>query len=338
MIVGWDVILLVLAVLTLAVFGPRLGIVARLRRSHRNAGRILREDALKHIYHSEYAKTPCTLDSLAGSLGIDRNRAAMLVEELSRRKLIVYTGTEITLTEPGKQYALSVVRVHRLWERYLADETTVEETHWHDEAEKQEHRLSAEEIQTLAHRLGHPVYDPHGDPIPSPGGIVPELKGKPLQSFKMGEVVRIVHVEDEPPLVYAQIVDAGLFPGTTVRILESEPEKIAVEKEGVPVDLSISAAANVTARRVPATQFVGPQRTLTSLVRGASGIVSGISPACRGLQRRRLMDLGVVPGTEISMDIKSAGGDPTAYRIRGALIALRKEQADLVFLEEGSTK
>jgi len=51
------------------------------------------------------------------------------------------------------------------------------------------------------------------------------------------------------------------------------------------------------------------------------------------------MDLGIVPGTEITADMRSAGGDPTAYRIRGATIALRKDQAELVFLkEEGSAR
>jgi Fe2+ transport system protein FeoA len=44
------------------------------------------------------------------------------------------------------------------------------------------------------------------------------------------------------------------------------------------------------------------------------------------------MDLGVVPGTEIEAEMKSIGGDPVAYRIRGASIALRKNQADKIYL------
>jgi Fe2+ transport system protein FeoA len=43
-----------------------------------------------------------------------------------------------------------------------------------------------------------------------------------------------------------------------------------------------------------------------------------------------MMDLGILPGTTISAETVSPGGDPTAYRIRGALIALRREQADLI--------
>ena len=67
--------------------------------------------------------------------------------------------------------------------------------------------------------------------------------------------------------------------------------------------------------------------TLDRLAVDESGAVVGISPACRGPQRRRLLDLGVVPGTEIRAVMRSAAGDPIAYDIRGALIALRREQA-----------
>jgi Fe2+ transport system protein FeoA len=43
-----------------------------------------------------------------------------------------------------------------------------------------------------------------------------------------------------------------------------------------------------------------------------------------------MMDLGILPGTIIEAELESPGGDPTAYRIRGALIALRREQAELI--------
>jgi DtxR family Mn-dependent transcriptional regulator len=55
-----------------------------------------------------------------------------------------------------------------------------------------------------------------------------------------------------------------------------------------------------------------------------------LSAACQGLQRRRLLDLGVVPGTRVTAEFASPGGDPIAYRIRGALIALRRVQAELI--------
>jgi ferrous iron transport protein A len=47
----------------------------------------------------------------------------------------------------------------------------------------------------------------------------------------------------------------------------------------------------------------------------------------RGAERRRLMDLGVVPGTLVQAHAVSPLGDPTAYLVRGSLIALRRCQA-----------
>lgn len=46
-----------------------------------------------------------------------------------------------------------------------------------------------------------------------------------------------------------------------------------------------------------------------------------------GVQRRRLMDLGFVPGTQVEVALKNPLGDPTAYLVRGAVIALRRVQA-----------
>jgi Fe2+ transport system protein FeoA len=45
------------------------------------------------------------------------------------------------------------------------------------------------------------------------------------------------------------------------------------------------------------------------------------------------MDLGIVPGTVVSMVLTSAGGDPKAYNIRGAMIALRADQADFIHIQ-----
>ncbi len=48
---------------------------------------------------------------------------------------------------------------------------------------------------------------------------------------------------------------------------------------------------------------------------------------CTGADRRRMMDLGILPGTKIEIELTNPLGDPTAYRIRGAVVALRREQA-----------
>ena len=61
------------------------------------------------------------------------------------------------------------------------------------------------------------------------------------------------------------------------------------------------------------------------------GIVNTLN--CRGNIRRRLLDLGLVKGTKITPVFKSPSGDPTAYEIRKTLIALRKEDSELINLK-----
>jgi DtxR family Mn-dependent transcriptional regulator len=93
-------------------------------------------------------------------------------------------------------------------------------------------------------------------------------------------------------------------------------------------------ARNVSVRVLPEDETADEHvETLRDLRPGEMGRVVEISPACQGSQRRRLLDLGVVKGTEIRAELASALGDPIAYRIRGALIALRREQAEWIRVE-----
>lgn len=54
---------------------------------------------------------------------------------------------------------------------------------------------------------------------------------------------------------------------------------------------------------------------------------------CEGAMRRRLLDLGIIPGTRMVCVGKSPLGDPRAYAVRGKVIAIRKRDADKVILE-----
>jgi DtxR family Mn-dependent transcriptional regulator len=183
--------------------------------------------------------------------------------------------------------------------------------------------------------MGNPRYDPHGDPIPTPTGDLPGKRGLPLSQLAPGEVGEIIHVEDEPAAVYAQIVAQNLHPGLRVRVLESTREKIRFEAEGVENLLAPVVAANVTVLPLVEERSIeGPFETLGALRVGESARVVGLSRRCRGQQRRRLLDLGLVPGTLVRAEMIGASGDPTAYTIRGATIALRRTHADLIHVRK----
>jgi len=52
-----------------------------------------------------------------------------------------------------------------------------------------------------------------------------------------------------------------------------------------------------------------------------------------GLTRRRLLDLGLLPGTEVRTVMRSPLGTPTAYDIRGSVLALRTEDASKIVVK-----
>ncbi|MFH1196823.1 MAG: metal-dependent transcriptional regulator [bacterium] len=318
----------------LIIFHPK-GIKARIQKSEQNKRRMQIEDALKHLYDCEYKNSMCSLQSISGNLAVSTDHASELISTLQKMKLISAEGGHLKLTNEGRSYALKVVRMHRLWERYLADETSLTETEWHDEAHLLEHTLNEEEINKMAAKIGNPIFDPHGDPIPSPEGKIYSVKGKQLCELNEGDFARIIHLEDEPNAIYSQLVAAGLHPAMQIRVMESSKDRIKIDAEGEECIFSPIVAMNVTVQPIDKSEaIIDSFEPLTALKEGESAIVRGISKACRGQQRRRLLDLGIVPGSLITSLMKSPSGDPTAYLVREATVALRKEHAGLIFIKK----
>lgn len=324
-----------IAFLAVVLFWPVRGIIWPWIRAFRASERIRIEDALKHAYDCEYRKIPCTLQSLSGALNISGNRAAHLLTRLEQMELVKSAGGGYEVTSEGRSYALRVIRIHRLLERYLSDETNIDPAEWHEKAEDREHNTSREESETLAAQMGHPRFDPHGDPIPTAHGDLPPLEGTPLNELPAGRLAAIVHVEDEPQVVHAQLVAEDLHPGMRVRVLESGPDRVRFEADAQEFVLAPVVAANLSVLPLPEGQeMVGPFESLSGLKPGERAEIAGISSNCRGTQRRRMLDLGIIPGTTVECEMNSPIGDPVAYRIRGAVIALRREQAEMIQIAE----
>lgn len=337
------VIILFLSTIILSLivwfFWPDRGIYALIKRSKRNTKRVLIEDALKHIFDCETRNVSCSVNSIAGNLSISSDLAAKLVAKLHAMDLIERGTDNIILSPNGRTYALRVIRVHRLVERYLADETSVHEKDWHTIAEEKEHELSELQVEELAAQLSNPMIDPHGDPIPSAEGEVKSLEGISLTSLKPGEVGIITHIEDEPGEIYKQLVAENLYRGKQVRMLESNIERIKFIANDEECVLAPVFAANITVSRIERHEEIREDfKRLSHLKIGEKGIVIGLSRKCRGQQRRRLMDFGIVPGTEVSVEMESFGRDPVAYQIRGTTVALRKNQSELIYVKDFERK
>lgn len=330
--------ILILAAFSL-LFWPKGGLIGHLQRISQLNQRVQREDALKHLYN--HRKVSTSLETLAGALRISQEKAAGLIRHMQDLELVVDTEDGYQLSASGVENALKIIRAHRLWERYLADETGYDEDKWHELAERYEHQISPAELETLAFQLGNPTHDPHGDPIPPASGVFIDDCGEPLVEMPLDTPLQIIHMEDEPAVIYAQLVAEGLHPGMTLRLIEKTPQRIRFFSGGDEHILAPGIAESLFVRPIsePESEVSCSGKPLYEIKPGTSCKVASLSPRLRGAERRRMMDLGILPGTVIHAEITSPAGDPTAYRIRGALVALRREQAGLICVEptEGST-
>jgi len=290
------------------------------------------EDALKHLFDQEYRGRRGSFASLSGILRVDDRRLMQLLGRMQQQGLVTTNGQEFQLTPDGERVARQIVRAHRLLERYFADEARLPLRDVHAAAERGEHTLTPDQVDALDASLGHPRLDPHGDPIPARDGRISPARDTPVTAWPTDRFGRITHLEDEPPLAFAQILAQGLRIGQVVRILESTPGRIVLSDGENEFRLAPAVAANVflaPAENPSATSLV----TLANLRQGQAAEVVALDEGCQGFSRRRLMDLGFTPGARLTPALQTFARDPRAYRVRGTLVALRQDQARHVLVK-----
>jgi DtxR family Mn-dependent transcriptional regulator len=334
--VDWTTLLIGSALLLLfaLLLWPEGGLYFRWRGRRRLDSRETIEDALMHVHQRQHERRPASTQSLADTLSISARNASTLTQDMEAKGLLIVTGDDIRLSNEGRRWALQVVRAHRLFERYLADETSLPLQELHQHAHRLEHTLSPQELDKLEADLGYPAFDPHGDPIPTADGVLPPDDTQSLLEWPLGTPAQIVHIEDEPPQVFAQILAEGLALGTLVTVIESTPARIVFEANDGEHVLAPVVADNISVREMPEMAPAPSFERLTTLKVGQRARVKALDDTCQGLTRRRFLDLGVTPGVLIEPVMQSAFGEPTAYRVRDTLIALRHEQSDMILIEK----
>ena len=336
----WDLgLILAGAILLALVLWPKNGLAARWKTWRLAGERRQIEDALKYIFNLQQENQPPTLDALAGALRLPQKTALRLITRMQEQGLVDQRRSRLALTPEGQRWALQVVRAHRLWERYLADEARVPLDQIHEMAHKLEHKSSQAQIDDLDASLGHPSRDPHGDPIPNAAGVlrlVSDLDDQPiaLTDWIVGERGEIVHLEDEPPVAYAQLIAEGLNVGQWVTLLGKSNERITLTDGHREINIAPAIAANVSIRKPQmAGDELGDVIPLNELKTRASAKIVRLDDRCQGFTRRRFLDLGLTPGTFIYPELENSFREPRAYRVRGTLIALRNDQASQILVE-----
>jgi DtxR family Mn-dependent transcriptional regulator len=295
---------------------------------------VLAEDALKHMHACEWRGAQATTMSLAGALRLSPRKTVRLCQRMEEQGWIESAGRGLRLTAAGERVALQVIRAHRLWERYLVDEARVRLRDVHAIADRREHQRSRERLQAMDVALGFPATDPHGDPIPTAEGRIDraEATSVPLPEWPIDRAAVVVHLEDEPKTVFSQLAALGLHPGQRVRILEIDEHRIVFADDKAEHVLSPVVAANVFVASAEAPEPAWAIATLSSLRPGEQAVVHGLDNALQGYTRRRMLDLGLTAGAPVVAEYAGFLGDPIAFRVRGAVIALRREQAEQVLV------
>ena len=326
--------LLIFAIISVGLFllfRPVHGWFWILSNNLRSNEKTIIEDVLKQLYRMENSGLTADTNALTNALKMKDKLIIDAIHKMAVTELVELEGDQVRLTREGRKYALRIIRVHRLWEKYLAEKTGFDKREWHERAEEMEHQLSRDEADHLALQLGYPIFDPHGDPIPTGKGQIKALDGMPLSSLGVDEIGRIVHIEDEPDAIYRQILAEGIHIGSKLRVVERNHERVVLYSEGEEFVLAPVVASNITVVQAVHEPDVSAVR-LSSLKLNESASVAGISKECRGENRRRLLDLGFVKGAEIHIDLNSPLKNPVAYSIKGTSIALRKDQASKILI------
>jgi DtxR family Mn-dependent transcriptional regulator len=182
------------------------------------------EDYLKAIYTLELTNPQVTTSLLAEHIGFKPASVTGMLKTLAELNLVSYTpyhGVELTVA--GRRIALEVVRHHRLIELYLVEALGYSWDEVHDEAEALEHVISEKLEARIAARLGHPSFDPHGDPIPTLEGTLPAGDDISLAHLSVGDSAEIVRVCDQHPERLRYLADLGLVPGAKLEVVASAP-------------------------------------------------------------------------------------------------------------------
>lgn len=161
--------------------------------------------------HTEWQPEPITPSQLAARLGLAPSTVTEMVKKLVAAKHVAHAPYgAVQLTASGRAEALRMVRRHRLVETWLVQQFGYGWDEVHDEAEILEHTLSDRLLAAIDEQLGHPVRDPHGDPIPSSDGTVAIPDAVAFATLDAGARGRVARISDRDPEVLRAIAAAGV--------------------------------------------------------------------------------------------------------------------------------
>ncbi len=213
------------------------------------------QDYLKSIYELTENGQSASTTALARKLNISAPSVTGMVQKLASAKpaLVEYQKHQgVTLTKEGKKAALEVIRHHRLLEAWLVQTLGYSWDEVHEEAERLEHVISEDFEQRIAAAMGHPVRDPHGEPIPTADLKMPLDDSMPLSALRPNQTATIQRVEASDPKLLRYLEELGLIPGVKIEVQEYSPFEhnmtIKLKRRSLVLGLSITSKIFVRER------------------------------------------------------------------------------------------
>ena len=204
------------------------------------------EEYIEAIYKlSEAGPTRAT--DIAEAMGVSAPTVTATLRRLAGSGLVERPRGRVVLTDDGRLEALSLLRRHRLAERFLVDVLGLPWDEVHDDACMLEHALSPRVQDALEAYLQNPDICPHGHPIPAADLSVAENIGVPLPSAPVGESLSVASVDETDETVLKLVNDLGLLPGRPLRLVGDAPDEagLVVDVADVRSVLPTQAAARI---------------------------------------------------------------------------------------------
>ncbi len=322
------IILLLAAILVLTTMVWRLYRRLRIKQGTEH----FIEDLLKHFFSS--GREVRTIEEIMSwsALPEDRVRHHILVAQ--HRGWVELSGSHaniVAVTPAGLTYGAQMSRAHRIYECYLAQMTGYPMAEWHRRAERKEHYLSPQEVEEMSRRLGHPLFDPNGEPIPPRTGEIPDIRYIGLDEVESG-VYTIASLPDNDEERYSALLSLGLAVGTPVQVSRAgKAVRLLLEGRSVAIQEEWQRHILLKGDSIAAPEVEG-LIPLSMLQDNQVAEIVGLRSNIIGEKRRRLSDLGFVRGGEVRVYLRSPFGHPVAYLVRDTAIALRRDQSDHILV------
>ena len=188
---------------------------------------------------------------IADRLEISRPAVSEMMKRMGAEGL-VEGGRRITLTAEGRALAETVVRRHRLAERFLVDILDLTWAEAHQEAGKWEHVISPLVERAMTAKLDDPTTCPHGNPIPGSAYHEPDVVT--LDAVDIGGAFEVQRITEELEFTEGMLdflESSSIVPGSLGQVTASSPDgSTTVEIDGRAVGVGGFASSRilVTAR------------------------------------------------------------------------------------------